>query len=358
MEALDSWRAAAQSWIAGTGRQAAPTGQLLRPLPLSAAVPPPGGRPAGAPRAGAVDLPLELRANDIRRYIINIDSQFRENPRGTSAGDFWWHLVSPARNVLRVRVASVELPNNYKFFTAGRHFTTLTIIKTGGSSYTVTIPDGNYTAGDMVDTLGELIGVGELADLSGMSVEFSEITGKFTFCAPFNFTIDTVPGSWVRPISYGLGWYLGFTYGEHAGVSSTDASGNPQFCVISDGCANFAGDNYLLLKVNDLDCVTQTVAVYADGVPTQENAITALAKLVLREPKNYMTYDDYSSQHIKEVVFQNPRDLLRFHVQLLDAFGEVVDMCTAQFSFSLEVLEVLNPSLFDAVRDSIMLRYV
>jgi hypothetical protein len=113
-----------------------------------------------------------------------------------------------------------------------------------------------------------------------------------------------------------------------------------------------------LLKVNDFDCVTQTVAVYQDGVPAQENAITSLAKLVLREPKNYMTFDDNAGQHTKEVVFQNPRDLLRFHVQLLDAFGEPVDMCTAQFSFSLEVLEVLNPSLFDAVRDSMTLRYV
>jgi hypothetical protein len=98
--------------------------------------------------------------------------------------------------------------------------------------------------------------------------------------------------------------------------------------------------------------------VYPEGLPAQENAITALAKLVLREPKNFMTFDDDAGRHTKEVVFQNPRDLLRFHVQLLDDFGEAVDLCTAQFSFSLEVIEVLNPSLFDAVRDSIMLRYV
>jgi hypothetical protein len=110
--------------------------------------------------------------------------------------------------------------------------------------------------------------------------------------------------------------------------------------------------------VNDFDCVVHTVAVYPEGLPAQENSITALAKLVLREPKNYMTFDDNSNKHLKEVVFQNPRDLLRFHTQLLDDFGDVVDMCTAQFSFSLEVLEVLNPSLFDAVRDSMTLQYV
>ena len=351
MEALDTWRTAAQSWIAGAGRQATSGVQLVRPLPANAAVPPPGARPAGAPRAGVVNLPLELRANDIRRHIVNIDSQFRENPRGTNAGDFWWHLLSPLRNILRIRVTSVELPNNYKFFTAGRQYTTVTFVRSG-TSYTLTIPDGNYTAGDMVDALGAA--TAEVTDLSGMTVEFSEITGKFTFCAPFEFSVNTVPGSKVRPFSYGLGWFLGFTYGLHTAV----AAGGGLYCLESDGCANFAGDNYLLLKVNDFDCVTHTVAVYSEGLPAQENAITALAKLVLREPKNYMTFDDYASQHIKEIVFQNPRDLLRFHVQLLDSFGEVVDMCTGQFSFSLEVTEVLNPSLFDAVRDSMMLQYV
>ena len=71
-----------------------------------------------------------------------------------------------------------------------------------------------------------------------------------------------------------------------------------------------------------------------------------------------MTFDDNAGQHTKEVVFNAPRDLLRFHVQLLDDYGDVVDMCSAQFSVSLEVMEVRNPSLFDAVRDSMTLRYV
>jgi hypothetical protein len=355
MEALDSWRTAAQSWITGPGRQAPSSRQLLRPVPLTVAVPPPGPRPAGGPRAATVDLPLELRAHDIKRHIINLDSQFRENPRGTTAGDFWIHLTATVRNVLRVRVASVELPNNYKFFTKGRLYTTVTIIR-DSSGFELTIPDGNYTAGDMVDELTTQIGR-HGTDLSGMTVAFSEITGKFTICAPFAFTFDPVTGAHVRPFNYGLGWYMGFSYGLHTAV---DVSAGPavNYCLESDGCADFAGDNYLFLKINDFDCVTHTVNIYPEGLPAQENAITALAKLVIREPKNYMTFDDNTGQHTKEVVFNNPRDLLRFHVQLLDDYGDVVDMCTAQYSISLEVIEVLNPSLFDAVRDSIMLRYV
>ncbi len=40
-------------------------------------------------------------------------------------------------------------------------------------------------------------------------------------------------------------------------------------------------------------------------------------------------------------------------VRVLDPYGEVVDMCTAQFSFSLEVLEIRNPLVYNAVRDSL-----
>jgi hypothetical protein len=51
-------------------------------------------------------------------------------------------------------------------------------------------------------------------------------------------------------------------------------------------------------------------------------------------------------------------DLTRFQIQILDPYGEVLDMCSSQWSFSLEVLELKNRELYDTVRDSLMLRYV
>jgi hypothetical protein len=51
------------------------------------------------------------------------------------------------------------------------------------------------------------------------------------------------------------------------------------------------------------------------------------------------------------VVFPSPVDLSRLRLQVLDVYGEVVDMCSMQFSFSLEVLEVRNPAVYNAVRD-------
>jgi hypothetical protein len=341
LQAMDDWRATASTWISAPGRR--PVADRLLPLR-----PPPVAIPT------AMDLPLELRAHDIQRHIINIDSQFRDSPESSTASDFYWRLLSPIRNVLRIRVTSIELPNNYYFFARRRRNVSFALKFGAGVETVYRIPDGNYTAGDMVDALLAL-----LQPVSAtFAVTFSEVTGKFTITHPTTaFTLNFVVSdeTWDRPFAYGLGYYMGFTR-ANAEVASTVVGGKQT--VVSDACASFQGDNYLFLRVNDYNCVRQTVSVAMPGRAAQNNDFVALAKIVMREPKNFMAFDDYASQHIKEVVFTAPRDLERFHVELVDAYGQAVDFCSAQFSFSLEVLEIQNPTLYDTVRNTMLLRYV
>jgi hypothetical protein len=113
--------------------------------------------------------------------------------------------------------------------------------------------------------------------------------------------------------------------------------------IISDMCANFSGDSYLFLQVNDYNCVRHN---------TGDNVLGALAKIVLREPKNFMVYDDYAGQHAKEVVFPSPENLSRLHIRVVDAYGVPVDLCAMNFSFSLEVMEVRNSSLYSTLQGS------
>ena len=337
-QSMEDWRAAANSWINQPTAQATST-TILTPATQDRTI-----------AADLRDLETELRARDVARHVINVDSMFRENPEGSTSSDFYFRLLTPMRNILRIRVTSIEFPNNYPFFTELRRNVTLTINKFAGASYTpftVTIPDGNYTAGDMEDALNTAMG--SSADLSGMSWNWNEITGKFTVNSPFGFSIALPADAgayYARSFAYGLGYYLGFSYNRALPHNSTTTA---PYTLTSDQCGHFAGDAYVFLKINDFDCVTQT---------TEENDFTALAKIVLREPKNYMSFDDYASQHIKEVVFQNPRDLIRFRVQVLDPHGDPVDMCGAHISFSLELLEIRNQTLYESVRDSILLRYV
>jgi hypothetical protein len=327
MEALDHWRIQSLAWV-----NAQDTPLLERhSLP---------------PIARTTDVPLELRANDIKRHIINIDSQFRDDPLGSTSSNFYFSLLEPVRNVMRVRITSIEFPNNYAFFTPLRKNVTLRFYYgvSFGTSLVLTIEKGNYNAGDMEVALNAAL---TTAGLPWLTTLFNPITGKFTFtgtgAGSSAFKMDTTCNSHNQPFAYGLGYYIGFSYGV---LPSTTVS---PYTLTSEFCAHFAGDNYVFLKVNDYECVRQTMG---------DNDFVALAKIVLREPKDHMAFDDYASQHIKEVVFPNPVDLIRFKIEIVDPYGRSVDMCAANMSFSLEVLEVKNRSLYDTVRESIMMRYI
>jgi hypothetical protein len=311
--------------------------------------------PVRSAREGITSVPFNVRATDVVRHIVNVDTRFRDSPQVFPQSDFYFSLLAPIRNVLRVRITSIEFPNDYLFFTTTRKNVTLTFTIAGPPTQvvTVTIPDGNYTPSELVALLTSIFTDPTKPFLAiGMSVLYNSNTRTFTFQANQNFTLDTATAGWDRPFDYGLGYYMGFSRGTHTAVSGAGV-----FRVTSDECADFTGDHYLFLRVNDYAGVNQTVSVYdSTWLPErrQRNEFTALAKVVLREPKNTVIFDDYASQHIKEFVFTAPTDLSRLHVEVVDAYGQKMDLCSSQFSFSVEVLEVRNLALYDAIRDSLL----
>ena len=289
------------------------------------------------------DVPFGLRAADIVKHVINIDSRFRDPDPSSTASDFQFRLLTPVRNVLRIRITSIEFPNNYHMFSEARRNTCIKIrfVDTDAKAKTLTVrvPGGNYLLDDMRLMLLSYIS----PHLAGFDIVFSNITGEFTFSWTKPFTLDTVcsdEDTYDRPFDYGLGYNLGFSRGVFHSVGP-DTAGN--YNVVSDLKAYFAGDSYVFLKINNFDCVRQTV---------NGNDFTAMAKIVITSPKDYVNFDDYGGDHAKEVTFPNPYDLKRFRIRVLDAYGEIIDMDSSNFSFSLEVLEVKNLNLYNTIRDA------
>lgn len=295
----------------------------------------------GAGVGNVFDVPLELRANDITRHIINIDSRFRSNPKVSSTTNFYYRLQAPVKNILRIRVTSVEFPACYFFFTEQRKNITLRFIydTVALNTFFVRIPDGNYTAEQMTAAITTALAANPI----DAAVAYDPNTETYTFTANQYFALDTTVESYPRYSDYGLGYYLGFPRRANlATVSPTDPA---VWSVSSSFCANFTGDSYVFLKVNDFDCVSQQ---------TEDQAFTALAKIVIGGSCCCGDRDDHS----REVVFPSPLDLTRFQIQVLDAYGNLIDLCGANVSFSLEVLEVKNLTLYNMIRDSLSLRYV
>ena len=310
-------------------------------------------------------VPLHLRSNDIKLHLQNIDSRFRDTPAGTTTEDFYYTLPTTIRNVLRVRLTSIEFPNNYYFFTAARKNVSFLLRHAvgAGGSVDITVPDGNYASAGIDDDsmVTMLTGIITAAALTfSITIGFTVRNGKYTFTSTQPFSIDTSWKSKDRPYDYGLGYYLGFSRGVHKSARVSTTAGD-RHVIVSDGCAYFAADNYIFLRVNDYGCIRQTVRVYdAAGTTIVQgpHEFTALGKLVLRDAKNYMNFEDYSDGHIKEVVFPSPVDLTRLHVQIVDQYGDPMDLCFSQLSFSMEIMEVLNSSLYNTIRDSLAVQYL
>ena len=313
--------------------------------------------------ATIMDVPIPLRTNNITKHIINVDSRFRDSPGTSTPSDFYLTLQTPVRNILRVRITSIEFPNNYYIFTEKRGNVSFQILydvsatdpTVFNKSFNLTIPDGNYDAYEMATAINDILDVSG-GPMTWLSVDFDVNTGSFTFTGDRSYSINTEYDSKNRPFDYGLGFILGFSRKHHNAI---DLPGPYKWTVTSDWCAYFAGDPYIFLCLNDYGCVRQTVQIYDSTGNKRIDAtqFNALAKVILRDPKNNMTFDDYASCHAKEYVFPNPIDLSRLHIQVLDPYGQVMDLCSAQWSFSIEVLEVKNSSLYNVIRDSISMQF-
>jgi len=296
-----------------------------------------------------------LHPNDLRKRILNIDSRFCSDS-SKSTTDFTFHLEHTYKNLIRLRIASIEIPNMVYTFTAKNNsfiikaYDILNIART----ITITLPVGNYTSCDLITLLQSLLDTG-VRDKYGifMNITLDTATAKVTIThtgvssVPVTIPVTT-PLSPAKPFildfnsvnkrkhNFGLGYNLGFRKNMYKVTTSQTG----------ECCLDVVGDTYMFLCINDLHTVEQK---------TTENYIQCLAKIIIREDRYAVIYDDGSTLMSNEIVFPSPIDLKVLQVKLLDPYGEVVDLNCMNFSFSLEITEVLNTSLYDFYRNYIWL---
>lgn len=310
-----------------------------------------------------------INSNDLRKRIINVDSAFRSNIEEPST-NFTYKLEHSFKNIIRLRVASVEIPNMFYTFTKNNNsfivkaYDITSIVRT----VTITIPEGNYAATEIIETIQELLNT-ELRDKYGIyiSISLNSNNTKVTFrhdgvsnypvigpnpapsqsAQPFLLDFITTSPLNKRKQHFGLGFNLGFRLKTYKVTNATEVA--PMYniyTITSEGCLDVVGKTYMFLCVNDYYSVEQK---------TDETYFECLAKIIVREDKFTVIYDDGSSLLSNDIIFPSPVDLKYLKVKLVDPYGEVIDLCGLNFSFSLEITEVLNTKLYDFYRNYIWL---
>ncbi len=312
-----------------------------------------------------------INSNDLRKRILNIDSRFRSDINDPTT-DFSFKFAHAYKNLIRLRISSIEIPNVFYTFTQMNNSFTVTAYDI---SYVlreahIVIEPGNYSSADLIMTIQSRLNC-TLRDPYGIfiSISLDIHTAKITFIhegvspypvvcnpqcqeicptqpgRPFFLQFATPEKFKKRPTGFGLGYNLGFRKPVYK-VTKESVSCSPFFSysITSEGCLDVIGENYMFLSINDLHTVEQT---------TYGTYLQCLAKIIIREDKFSIIYDDGSTLMANEIIFPSPTDLKYLQVQLLDPYGDPIDLNNMNFSFSIEITEVLNTSLYDFYRNYI-----
>jgi hypothetical protein len=193
---------------------------------------------------------LNPNLKNVVTRLIHLDSQFRQSTAGGgSATDYTLDLSDPLKNVLSLRLYSIQIPFSWYIVDPAYNNHTFWFTFTDQSNRQVIMDAGNYTPTTFVDALNMSI-LAVVPDISGVPVSYSQSTGKLTF------TLQTITGPAIETIVFfdfegnlvtapyvnsTLGWLMGFR-------ESTVTVGTKN---VSDGVLDLYGTKNLLLVIDD-----------------------------------------------------------------------------------------------------------
>jgi hypothetical protein len=311
-----------------------------------------------------------LHEKDVRIHVINIDSRFRDDPTQLTT-DFLYKFQRPMKNIVSARISSIEFPNTYYTFSTLRGNTSFTLSAVnvpGGTRNTpladkiITIPDGNYDPMDLINTLNLLIS-GAFPNCT-VKVDFNPNTGLINFSSPNqNFRLDFENGNYLsflpRSFDRGLGYNLGFRVPNVGNTSQyTPNSTNnlcnpasPQNSPVTNACCCYQGtavidtidNNYLFITLD------HDWKVVINQAPDRSQHFS-FCKIVMTVPKGSILYDNGANTLTKEYWFQQPSNIVSFPVRVSDPYDQTINLNGMDFSFTLELKEILNASLYETMR--------
>ena len=205
---------------------------------------------------------LNPNLKNIITRTVCIDSQFRQNILPYKSGnfnsptlntDYTLDLSDPLKNVLSIRLSSIQIPTSW--YTLSKHLGN-TCFQVNGT--TICINDGNYTLENLCSELHR-----DISNNAGVQVDFSvnpisnkiEISSSsdiiFTFYKPDGFYTTSIEAT--TYINNNLGWYLGFRREPDSatGEITIKLPATPDQPLQGDVPINIYGPRYFILVVDD-----------------------------------------------------------------------------------------------------------
>lgn len=288
----------------------------------------------------------------IRKYVT-VDSRHRTNYYTTSASDFTIEFPEKITRVVDMQLSSFELPLAFyniaaelrnHFFTIGVSYVLPndeTILTT---KYTVCIPDGNYTATELIETINQLIAPrdpdGNLRQPENalsyvqFTVDMNEATGSGTgkitisyienvYCTASEVQLYfglTITGEDDRTeLTHKLGWKLGFQQRSYAGTTT----------YTSESILDIAPMQYMYLVVEDNQRASSTS--FMSTLPAQLQP-AVFARVSIKGSPFTVLHVNSSNCVTEPRSYFGPATIQKVRIRLLDDWGRPICMNATNFS--------------------------
>jgi hypothetical protein len=266
--------------------------------------------------------------------LYNIDSKFRNKTSFPNSETFVFNrmeqtvgankVIEPfnEKNVIEMRISSLELPNTIYYISTSRGNNKIDI---DGTVYT--LANGSYTKFSLIDAINALI------ITTNVSLSYSITTDKITISnsSGANVIITFTSSGTDYP---SLGELLGFITSPitiNAGLTSiaTNIITNPQ-------------QSYIFLRINDFGNIINKNRRYVGKIILDNNIS------ISNEKTGGVNINILTNQYklITNIIkFDQPLDIPQLTISLEDEYGNLISLNGGEWSFTLETTVITNTIL-------------
>ena len=274
------------------------------------------------------------------KKLINIDSLFRNDYYSTKSTNFSFMLPDKINKVIKMSISNIQIPLSCYSISKSLNNNSFTI-SYNNNTHTITLPDGNYSsqfkdhAASIELVINKLIINSNIPDISN-NVRFciDRISGKSVFTTDNSgqLNIDFTMNENTNPLSFKLGWLLGYRAGRYTGPS-----------IVSEGICHITGSKYIFLGINDYQNsgANNFIANFSEST-LPSNIITRFNIDFSKEENGVYTstldtdLNNNMNNNYRE--YFGPVDIQKLTFTLYDHFGRIIDLNFMDWSLVLELV--------------------
>lgn len=308
--------------------------------------------------------PIETYQTNISRSNLNVvkrktfnqtvmlNTLFREDYETTQSTDFNIVLPYYFKNVMSLRLSSLQLPNvMYNISAANGNNAFYIDVEDGGPNGLVIMPDGNYEISNFVSVLQTQMNT--QLSTTNFTVSYDQYTYKITisytdpplnpnftmlFYTPtpknnkYTYINPTKPDDDYRKndcvditqIYKKFGWFMGYRKAVYAGAQS----------FTTEAVYNSSPYDYIYFTLNDYN-MSQSQNIF--GMYSKSILGDNILAVIPVTSKSFnICFDNGVNLLEKKREYYGPVNIQRLKIQLLNQYGEILNLNNMDFSFSLE----------------------